>query len=247
MSRPKIKRWLILGAAIAAFIVVLSRMDWWAAALRYLFTQESDVVYPTTLLTLVGQHMTLVAISSALTVLVGVPVGIWVTRRMGREFLPLVSDFTSLGQTFPPVAVLALAVPALGFGWRPTIVALFIYGLLPVVRNTTAGLTAVPAALVDTAYGMGMGRVQTLFRVEIPLASRVIMAGIRISVVINIGTAMIGALIGAGGLGVPIVAGLVQFNTAYVIEGALPAAILAILADQLLSNIERSFSASDIK
>jgi osmoprotectant transport system permease protein len=114
--------------------------------------------------------------------------------------------------------------------------------LLPVVHNTIAGLNAVPAHLVDAARGRGMSRLQILFRVEIPLAARVILAGVRISVIINIGTAMIGAVIAAGGLGSPIIAGLVQDNLAYLIEGAVPAALLAVLIDQLMANIEASFA-----
>jgi osmoprotectant transport system permease protein len=129
-----------------------------------------------------------------------------------------------------------------GFGFLPTVVALFLYGLLPVVRNTIAGLHAVSGNIVDAAYGIGMSQFQALVRVEIPLAARVIMAGVRISVIINIGTAMIGAVIGAGGLGSPIIAGLVQDNVAYIIEGAVPAAILAVLADQLLAGIEELFA-----
>lgn len=241
-----VKRWGVLVILIGAFVALLSQMRLWEVMLQWLFPEQRQVLYPgtapaTELLALVGQHMKLVIISSGLTVIIGIPLGIWVTRPMGSSFLPIVSDLTSLGQTFPPVAVLALAVPVLGFGLLPTVVALFLYGLLPVVRNTTAGLLAVPRDILDAAFGMGMGRIKTLFRVEIPLSARVIIGGVRTSVVINIGTAMIGAVIGAGGLGVPIIAGLVQFNTAYVIEGALPAAILAILADQLLANIERSF------
>jgi len=130
----------------------------------------------------------------------------------------------------------------LGFGLLPTVVALFLYGLLPVVRNTIAGLRAVPRDVLDAAYGIGMSRMQALVQIEIPLAARVILAGVRISVIINIGTAMIGAVIGAGGLGSPIIAGLVQDNIAYIIEGALPAAILAVLADQLLANVEGIFA-----
>ncbi|GAI39516.1 unnamed protein product, partial [marine sediment metagenome] len=194
------------------------------------------------LLVLVGEHLALVLISSSITILVGIPLGIWVTRPSGKNFLPIVTDLTSFGQTFPPVAVLALAVPMFGFGLIPTVVALFLYGLLPVVRNTIAGLRAVSGNTIDAAYGIGMSRFQALVRVEIPLAARVIMAGVRISVIINIGTAMIGAVIGAGGLGSPIIAGLVQDNIAYIIEGAVPAAILAVLADQLLAGIEELFA-----
>jgi len=243
MPSRQTRRWIVLGMASAAFIALIASMGLWEASLRFLFPQESQVLHPrANLLTLVVEHLGLVGISSSLTILIGVPLGVWVTRPSGRNFLPIVTDLTSFGQTFPPVAVLALAVPMLGFGLMPTVVALFLYGLLPVVRNTIAGLRAVPPHLLDAAYGMGMGRFQALLRIEIPLAARVILAGIRISVIINIGTAMIGAAIGAGGLGSPIIAGLVQDNLAYIIEGALPAAILAVLADQLLANVEASFA-----
>jgi osmoprotectant transport system permease protein len=148
---------------------------------------------------------------------------------------------TSFGQTFPPVAVLALAVPVLGFGFAPTILALSLYGLLPVVRNTVSGLNNLPAHVLEAARGMGMSSQKILLKIEIPLAARMILAGIRISVVINIGTAMIGATIGAGGLGAPVVAGLVQNNISYVVEGALPAALLAILVDRVLAALETNY------
>jgi osmoprotectant transport system permease protein len=229
--RGQVGRWALLAVATVAFIVIIANMGWWQAALHFLFPAETTVLHPrASLMVLVWEHIQLVGISSGITVILGIPLGIWVTRPSGRDFLPLVTDIVSFGQTFPPVAVLALAVPLLGFG------------LLPVVRNTIAGLRAVPPYLLDTAYGMGMGRFQALYRVEIPIAAPVIIAGVRISVIINIGTAMIGAVIGAGGLGSPIVAGLVRNNLAFVIEGALPAAMLAILADQFLGNIESMFA-----
>jgi osmoprotectant transport system permease protein len=121
------------------------------------------------------------------------------------------------------------------------------YGMLPVVRNTIAGIHSVPVNVLDAAYGIGMSPWQGLLQIELPLALRVILAGIRISVVINIGTAMIGAVIGAGGLGSPIIAGLVQDNIAFIIEGAVPAAIIAILADRLLANVEQSFVAIPVE
>ena len=227
---------------IGAFVILIANMSWWENALHFLFPGESRVIHPrASLLVLIGEHLELVLISSSITIIVGIPLGVWVTRPSGKNFLPIITNITSFGQTFPPVAVLALAVPVFGFGLLPTVIALFLYGLLPVVRNTIAGLRAVPSNILDTAYGIGMSRLQALVRVEIPLAARVIMAGVRISVIINIGTAMIGAVIGAGGLGSPIIAGLVQDNIAYIIEGAAPAAILAVLADQLLAGIEELF------
>ena len=248
MLNSQVKRWVVLAIVIGAFVVLVANMSWWETALRFLFPDEIQVIHPrANLLVLVGEHLELVIISSSFTILIGVPLGIWVTRPSGRNFLPIVTDLTSFGQTFPPVAVLALAVPMLGFGLLPTVVALFLYGLLPVVRNTIAGLRAVSGNILDAAYGLGMSRMQALVRIEIPLAARVIMAGVRISVIINIGTAMIGAVIGAGGLGSPIIAGLVQDNVAYIIEGAVPAAILAVLADQLLANTEGAFAYSPDK
>jgi osmoprotectant transport system permease protein len=241
-------RWILLIVLIGAFVTLLSNQSLWQTFLHFLFPQQAQVLYPSvSLLVLVGQHMKLVLISSVLTIFIGIPVGIWVTRPGGSEFLSIVNDLTSFGQTFPPVAVLALAVPLFGFGLIPTVIALFLYGLLPVIRNTIAGLRSVSPNILQVAYGMGMNRLQALVYVEVPLAAPVILAGVRISAVINVGTAMIGAVIGAGGLGTPIVAGLVQFNTAYIIEGAIPAAILAILIDQFFANIEHGFAYSSQK
>jgi len=239
------RRWALLGLTTAGFMVLVANMGWWESALEFLFPNETPVLYPSASLgVLVWEHVQLVAISSSFVMLIGIPLGIWVTRPSGRRFLPVVTDLTSIGQTFPPIAVLALAVPAVGFGATPTIVALFLYGLLPVVRNTIAGLRAVPPEVLDAARGMGMSRTRALVRVELPLAASVIVAGVRISVIINIGTAMIGAVVGAGGLGHPVIAGLVRDNIAFIVQGAVPAAMLALLVDQLLANAERSLAYS---
>jgi osmoprotectant transport system permease protein len=184
--------------------------------------------------------MILTGLSSALATLLGVTAGIIVTRKRGRDFLPVVDDITSIGQTFPPVAVLALAVPALGFGFTPTIFALFLYGLMPVLHNTVAGLLEIQPEVMDAAEGLGMRPSQILFTVELPLALPVIMGGIRTSAVISVGTATIGATIGAGGLGAPIISGLISQNPAVVLHGAVPAALLAILVDKVLGEAEAS-------
>src|SRR5207237_9437365 len=129
---------------------------------------------------------------------------VFVTRPVGSDFRPSVGALATVGQTFPPAAVLALAVPALGFGPRPTIVALFLYGLLPVIENAIAGLDGVPAAVRDAALGMGLSPWQRLRDVELPLALPATLAGIRVSVTIAIGTATIGSTVGALTLGTPI-------------------------------------------
>ena len=241
----KLKSWLPLIIVSLVFATIVIDMDLMRMLLEGLFPGEKEVIYPrASLLVLLREHMLLVLISSVAATLVGVGVGILVTRPAGRDYLNLVNDVSSLAQTIPPVAVLALAVPFIGFGFKPTILALFLYSILPIIRNTIAGLEAVSAELLEAARGMGMTRSQTLVRVELPLALRVIMAGIRTSVVINVGTATVGAVVGAGGLGTPIISGLVRDNPAFVLEGAIAAALLAFILDQYLARAEQSIVTS---
>lgn len=177
-------------------------------------------------------HLEIVAAASAVAVGLGVLAGIVVTRPAGRDFRGLLETVAATGQAFPPVAVLALAVPAMGFGAGPAILALALYGLLPVVRNTIAGLEGVDAEARTAARGMGMTALEILLQVELPLAAPVILTGVRISIVIGIGTAAIASTVGARTLGLPIIVGLNGSNTAYVLQGALLVALLAVTLDQ---------------
>jgi osmoprotectant transport system permease protein len=186
-------------------------------------------------LTLTLWHVGLVLAATVPMVVAGVAAGVFVTRRRGREFAGVLDTITAIGQTFPPAAVLAIAVPLSGYGAAPTIVALAAYGILPVVDNTIAGLRGVSPAALGAAEGMGLTRLQTLLWVELPLAAPVILAGIRTSVIINIGTATIGSTVGALSLGSPIIEGLSGSNTAYVIQGAIVVGLLAIATDQLFT------------
>jgi osmoprotectant transport system permease protein len=183
-------------------------------------------------------HLGIVAAATSGATLLGVGLAVFATRPAGRDFRPLVNALATIGQTFPPAAVLALAVPAVGFGPRPTIVALFLYGLLPIIENAIAGIENVPAAVRDAARGMGLSSWQLLAAVELPLAAPAILAGIRVSVTIAIGTATIGSTVGALTLGTPIFDGLAGNKLPYVIEGAVPAALFAILADMILARLE---------
>ena len=239
-SRRNAVRLSVVVLAAAAFMAFVAAPGAWESLLGTLVPSARTLLYPrTSLLELTLQHLALVVASSSLTVLIGIPLGIWVTRPAGRDFKPIVEAAVDLGQTFPPVAVLALAAPALdALGFLPTLVALFVYGLFPVVSNTIAGIDSVPADVVDAARGVGMAPLQVLTRVELPLAARVILAGVRTSVIVNVGTATIGATIGAGGLGVPIIAGLIQRNLTWVLEGALAAGALALLVDAALEVLE---------
>lgn len=177
-------------------------------------------------------HLQLVAISSLAAAIVGVGLGIFVTRESGREFAPFVSALAAIGQTFPPVAVLALAIPMLGYGGAPTIAALTLYAVLPILEGTITGLHAVPAPVRDAAKGMGFSRFDLLRRIDLPLASPFILAGLRNAVIINIGTATIGSTIGALSLGSPIIEGLSAANPAYVVQGAVLVALLAVVVDR---------------
>jgi osmoprotectant transport system permease protein len=227
-----IRGWIITLIFVLLFVFVIYDMSLWNTLLSLIFPDLKDVVYPRAgLAELVGEHLVLVGLSSGAAVITGILLGIFVTRRAGRAFLDIVGDVSSLSQTIPPVAVLALAVPLAGFGVKPTVVALFLYSILPLVRNTITGLETVGRDVKQAALGMGMTRLQLLLKIELPLA---------IAVVINIGTATLGAVVGAGGLGTPIIAGLVRENPAYVLEGALCAALLALLFDRGFTQLEKS-------
>lgn len=235
----KKKRIIILAVLIVGYGVLAWKMSALKGIFQWGYPELPNPVYDrTSFIQLVYEHIVLVFISSGLATLVGVLSGILVTRKSGRDFLPVVNSLASLGQTFPPVAVLALAVPMVGFGARPTIIALFIYGLLPIVRNTISGLESVPLSLKEAAAGMGMNAMQILWQLEVPLSLGVIIAGIRTSTVINIGTATLGATIGAGGLGAPIIAGLISENQAFVIQGTCLVGLFAIIIDYALGSIE---------
>jgi osmoprotectant transport system permease protein len=184
-------------------------------------------------------HLSLVATASLAAAVVGIALAVFVTRPAGRDFRTMVTIAATIGQTFPPAAVLALAVPALGFGPRPTVVALFLYGLLPIVENAIAGIETVPFAVRDAATGMGLSRGQILRDVELPLAAPVILAGVRVSVTIGIGTATIGSAVGALTLGTPIFDGLAGNKLPYVIQGAVLVALFAILTDLLFAALDR--------
>jgi osmoprotectant transport system permease protein len=181
------------------------------------------------MLTLALAHLGTVLLAAAASTLVAVGLGIAVTRASGAEFLPLSRTLVNIGQTFPPVAVLAVAVPLVGFGEAPTLIALFAYGLLPIFENTVAGLQSCPSSLIEAANGMGMSARERLVSVELPLAMPLILEGVRLSLVINVGTATIGSTVAAKGLGEVIIAGLLSDNTAFILQGGLLTGLMAIL------------------
>jgi len=191
------------------------------------------------LLTLALAQLATVCCAAAASTLIAVGLGILVTRPGGEEFLPLSRTLVNIGQTFPPVAVLAVAVPLVGFGEKPTLIALFAYGLLPIFENTITGLKTCPPAVLEAANGMGMSPAQRLWSIELPLAMPLILEGVRLSLVINVGTATLGSTVAAKGLGEVIIAGLLSNNTAFILQGGLLTGLMAILLYDGLGALER--------
>jgi osmoprotectant transport system permease protein len=212
---------LALIAAVFALGAYLQARGILPAILRH----WEDVVY------LTRQHMALVAVSGALAILVGVPLGMLLTRPRFRAYANVVTQIVNLGTTIPTLAILALAMSVLGIGAPPAIFGLFVLTLLPIVLNTIAGLRSVPAHLIEAARGMGMTRGRILMQIELPNALFVIFAGIRTALAINVGTAPLAFLIGGGGLGELIFTGIDLMEPSMLLAGAIPTALLAILVD----------------
>ncbi len=194
----------------------------------------------TEVLDLTLEHLWLVGVSTALAVAVGIPLGVLLTRRPALS-KPVIGG-ANIMQTVPSLALFGFLLPVPWIGARAdrlAILALTLYALLPIIRNTYAGITGVDRAVVEAGRGMGMTGRQLLFQVELPLAAGVILAGVRIAAVISVGVATIAAAVGAGGLGEYIFRGVAMVNNQLILAGAIPAAALAILADVSLGFIER--------
>lgn len=216
-------RVLIVVSLIAAFGlgVLAQRTGLFDQIAKY----RSDIIY------LSQQHMKLVAISGGLAIAVGVPFGLWLSRPNMRRVAESMMQALNIGSTIPTLAVLALAMSLLGIGTVPAIFALWVASLLPIVRNTYAGMLGVPAYYVEAATGMGMRPMQILSGVELPNALFVTFAGIRTALAINVGTAPLAFLIGGGGLGELIFTGIDLNEPGMMLAGAIPTALLAVIVD----------------
>ena len=198
---------------------------------------ETAVARQDQLLAALHAHLLLVVIPVTAATLVAVPLGIWSTRNRFVETIAI--GFANVMQTVPSLALLAIMIPlGFGIGRPPAYVALFLYALLPILRNTYTGIKEVESSLKEAAEGMGMTEMQMLKKVELPLAVPVIMAGIRTSTVIIIGTAVLAAYIGGGGFGEFIIAGLSTIRDDLILLGAVPSALLALLGDRILGHVE---------
>jgi osmoprotectant transport system permease protein len=206
-------------------------------AIHY-FQQHADEILQATL-----EHIWLVGITMAISVAIGVPLGILVARRpwLSKPILGL----ANVAETIPSLALLGILLPVPWLGARAdrlAIAALTLYALLPIIRNTATGITGIDPAVREAARGMGMTSRQILWQVELPLSLSTILAGVRVATVLTIGVATIAAAVGAGGLGEYIFRGLAMVNNSLILAGAIPAALLALGADFLLSVLERKLS-----
>ncbi len=194
---------------------------------------------------LTGEHMRITGVAVFLAILVGVPLGIYITKN--KKITHLVLNTANIFQTLPSLALFGLIIPIMGIGFKPAIFVLFLYALLPIIKNTCIGINSIEPSIIEAGRGMGMTKTQILKMVEIPLALPIIMGGIRISTVINIGTATIAALIGAGGLGDFIFKGISMGNNNLILAGAIPTALLAISVDFILGVIEKKLTPQGLK
>jgi len=199
-----------------------------------LLTYFKNNIY--TIFGLILEHLQLTGTAILTAIIIGVPLGIVITRykRLAGPILAISSIF----QTIPSIAFFGILIPFLGIGKKTAILVLFLYALLPIVKNTYTGINEVSDFMIDAGRGMGMTNIQILRMVELPQSLSVIMAGVRIATVINIGTTTIAAYIGAGGLGKLIFTGIQMYRNEMILAGAIPAALLAIIADKLLGYIE---------
>lgn len=235
----------INGAYLTIFIIFLALAamiifsDGFESILNRLFSSKFSSGSRTPLRVLFWQHMQMVVISSIIAITLGFSIGIFVTTSMGEEFKPSFLKLVNLGQAFPSAALLALAVPIVGYGIEGALIALSTYALMPIVYNVVVGIEEVPKDVVEAARGMGMSEFETYRKVKIPLAMNAILGGIRTSTVINISAATLAAAAGAGGLGVLVVNGVKTFDMVLILEGSIPVTLLAIMVELLLEQIQK--------
>lgn len=216
---------IVVLAVLAAYII-------WLANTR-LEASEQSLLNASSILTSTGQHLRLTLIAAVIVLAIGIPLGVLLTRGPFRPASGAILAVANFGQAAPAVGVVVLLAAWLGFNARAAILALVLYTILPVLRNTMIGIDGVNRKVVESARGMGMSAFSTLIRVELPLASPVILAGVRTALVLLVGAATLATFVGAGGLGVFIITGITLFLPRVIISGALLSALLALLIDWL--------------
>jgi osmoprotectant transport system permease protein len=212
-----------------------------SGAFKFILDNPDDLVY------LAKQHLKLVGLSSVLAIMFAVPAGILVTRKKYRKFQWIFTNFANIGQTVPSLAILAIVMTFMGIGYQTAVFALWINSLLPILRNTIAGIENVNPAILDAGRGMGMSEGQILWKLELPNSLYAILAGVRTATVINVGTASLAFLIGGGGLGDLIFTGISLFDTGIMLAGAIPIIVMAVIIDFLLERLEKTIISKGLR
>ncbi len=237
-----IDRWFVREILIITlFVAFVFGFSYFEAVFTALFGTKKPTVEWSPLYELALDYLMVVAISSMVSLVIAFTIGILIHVYEWDQLRELTATVADFATTFPTIAVIALLVPVLGYGFEPVMAALILYGLLPILTNTVKGLEEVDDAITQAATGMGMSPWQRLFKVELHMAMPMILAGVRTSVIINLAAATVGAVVGAGGLGMPIVSGIRTNEPILILKGAIPVALLALLVDRLFYRFEKRF------
>ena len=229
-----LRGYLFIPAVLTSVLVLL----YFYVRGRELSSGEANRLNADAILTATRQQIELTVVSTALVLAIAIPLGILLTRPFARSITPPAIAVFNIGQAIPSIGLIVLMAVVWDIGFRPMVVALVAYTVLPVLRNTMVGLRQVDASVIEAARGMGMTKGAVLAKIEIPLAVPIIMAGLRTALTINVGTATLGALVGAGTLGTLIVAGIVQNKQLILVVGAILVAVLALLVDYVAAIAE---------
>lgn len=229
-----LRKWLVPSLYAIGFLVWIFYFDEGLSALTHWLPKRAALQMRTPLHILAWQHFFMVAVSTSLAVVTSLLLGSLVHLTQSAELKSLVLSVSAIGETVPSAAVIALSVPLLGYGNLTCMLALYLYAILPVVRNTIVGMETIAHSVREAGTGMGMTRFQQFLHIDIPLATPIILTGIRTALVINISAATIGATVGAGGFGVPIISGIRVYDPVMVVQGSVPVLFMAMFADKSL-------------
>lgn len=232
--------WILTVVLVSLFVFTIEYFNIIEKALLLAIESKGIFVERFSLREAAGQHIFIVAISSFFSILIALFIAMLTRVSFMEEFKEFLLSLATFGQTIPTVALLAVIVPFLGYGMKPILFALFIYGILPVLRNTIEGFNVASGETADAAKAVGMNKLQVFFKVELPLALPAIIAGIRTSVIINISVATIGATVGVNGFGTLIINGIRSNDTIMLLKGAIPVSLLALAVDSLFISLEKS-------
>lgn len=229
--------WLKEVILLGLFLVFIFNFNRIAIILQPIIGVEKETVEWAPLYVLAYDYLMVVIISSGISFLLAFTLGVVVHLFELKELKDLLLMVGSFGTTFPTIAIIAILVPSLGYGFKPVVVALILYGIFPILMSTIHGLEQVDPVITQASKGIGMNLYQQLYLVELPMALPLIIAGLKTSFIINIAAATVGAVVGAGGLGMPIVSGIRSNDPVLMLKGAIPVALIALLADTLFTRM----------